>query len=167
VDDQEVHPDEISDEDEDPDLDDAESPTLRVALLSGVLAVLVVFGAVMTWLYLDRDRAVATKTAQLNADRTRLEELRHQADDLSAQLKIAQANALDPLGYQRIRLCVEEAYANRQLEREILSQYPDHLNVPPDAVTQLTISNPVILDPKTGKPSLVASPCDDAVKYLK
>jgi len=129
-----------------------------VAFLSGALAALIVFGAVMTWLYLDRDRAVATKTTELNTERTRLAELQHHADDLSAQLKTAQANALDPQGYQLVKACVWKTYYDRQSEQRILTQQP--------GVSELTMSD-LQIDPKTGKASLAASPCDDAVKYLK
>jgi hypothetical protein len=131
---------------------------LPVAFLSGALAVLIAFGAVMTWLYLDRDRAVAARTTELNTERTRLAELQHRADDLSAQLKTAQANAPDPQGYQLIKACVWKTYYDRQSEQRILTQQP--------GVSELTMSD-LQIDPKTGKVSLAASPCDDAVKYLK
>jgi hypothetical protein len=138
-------------------------PGLAVLVLGAVGVLLLAAAVTMTALYAresglraDRDRAAATREAQLDALRTQLAQLQAQHDDLAAKLKAAQDAQLDPAGYQLIKQCVQ---LTATFEDQIEQAIKDGKFTLPDG----TVPGNGGLIFVGGDPAL----CSKAAKYLK
>jgi type II secretory pathway pseudopilin PulG len=157
--------------DVDADTDDAGdegtiSGRVPVVTLVAALVVLVVFGAVMTALYVrqsgaraDRERDVATRTSELASVRASLAAAQNQ-------------RTLDPKGYDAIKKCIEQAVDEEKLSEEVRKSFegaglPTPLPTAPPTITTTTLPGGAVLLP--GSMFTFADPqvCEDAAAYLK
>ncbi len=146
--------------------EDRDAGRVPLVALAAALTVLVVFGAVMTTLYLrqsgaraDREREVATRTADL--------------DSVRASLAAAQnQRTLDPKGYDAIKKCIDQAVDEHRLNDEVRKSIegaglPTTLPTAPITITTTAIPFGALSLPGGLFPSSDPQICEDAAKYLK
>lgn len=127
-------------------------------------ALLFVFGAVMTGLYVresnvraNRDGRLATKTAEAKAAHADLERAMADSADLRAKLKTAEDKILDPKGYELIKDCVKtQAMFDRALN-EALANGGGNVTFGQFADGPITLA----------RPGEISTACMEAEKYLK
>lgn len=179
MEDQEATPAGTAVDDVDADTDDAadsgdvsaaqeggDAGRVPVVALAAALAVLVVFGGVMTTLYLrqsgaraDREREVAAQTADL--------------DSVRASLAAAQnQRTLDPTGYDAIKKCIDQAVAEHRLNDEVRKSIegaglPTTLPTAPITITTTAIPFGALFLPDGLFPSSDPQICEDAANYVK
>jgi hypothetical protein len=159
---------ETADQPDEPEQPDRSARRWVPLVLTVVSVLLLAFGATMTVLYVReagaRHRATATaasRAAQLDDLREQLNELQAQRADLQAQLKTAQDKALDPIGYEKIKNCVQTYKLLEATTASLLAGHPG-----PTASFFIATGKlkPGTLNPTDLKPETI---CTDAAKYLK